>query len=433
MNATVFPSEISGRITAPPSKSFAHRLIIAACLSCLSSGGERTVKNVGDSADVSATAAAVRALGADCELVSGEFRVFGFKPVAEAVVCCGESGSTLRFLTPVAAALGVNATFTGSERLMQRPIEPLIGAIKAHGVTVSRPNVEKTALSATKALKISGRLGGGKFTTDGTVSSQFVTGLLLALPLTGEACEIEITGENVGKPYIGITLSVLKDCGVSVKRTGKGFFIAKGQKYSLPRETLCEGDWSGAAFPLAAGALKGSVLIDGLNLNSLQGDRKIIDVLRAFGADVCVKDGAVCVSRPENGVLDAVEVDCADYPDLAQVISVVAAFANGKTALKGTQNLVYKESDRSAAIINVLSSAKINARTDGKTIVVTGGKPCGFTADGCGDHRTVMAAAVLACGACGAGEILGADTVKKSYPDFFGHLIKLGGKVNVDI
>lgn len=416
MNARIIPSRLSGTIVAPPSKSYAHRLTIAACLS----GGNRTVKNVGGSKDVIATANALKSLGADCVIENGDFTVRGFSPAKTAVVNCDESGSTLRFLIPVAAALGVNATFTGTEKLLSRPCGALADCLKSHGVRVD-------------GFNFNGKPRGGTFVVDGGVSSQYVTGLLLALPLLGEDCEIVITGERVSKPYTDVTLSVMRKSGVEVSETPNGYFIAGGQNYRLPNTVETEGDWSGAAFALTGGAIGGAVTMKGLNANSLQGDMQILDVLREFGATVVFNCDGVTVKKPENGKLKPINLNCENIPDLVQIISVAAAFADGESVFYGVKNLKYKESDRISAITGMLNAAQIKASFDGESIRVVGGEPKGFAFDSGNDHRTAMSAAILAAYATGESVVACAEAVKKSYPAFYEDYGKLGGSCDVNL
>lgn len=415
MTVKITPFALCGSIQAPPSKSFAHRLMIAACFS----GGKRKVLSVGESKDVFATADVLRSLGANCKIENGDFYTDGFSLNKGCSVDCGESGSTLRFLIPVAAALGADARFTGTEKLLSRPCGALLECLAKQGVKEEN-------------FSFNGKLCGGRFYIDASVSSQYVTGLLLAAPLVGEDCEIVIGGKEASRPYIAITLSVLKESGIEVKSTANGFFIKGGQKYSLPPVTKTEGDWSGAAFALTAGAVGGRVTVTGLNPQSAQGDKKILKILESFGAKVSVKENAVSVEAPING-LNGITVNCEDVPDLAQIVSVAAAFAKGKTLLTGTENLKYKESDRTNAIISTLSAAGIKAETDGKSIVICGGKPHGFTTDSGNDHRTAMSAAVLAFYAEGCSVIERAEAVSKSYPRFFEDAIAAGGKIDVCI
>lgn len=411
MKVRITPFSASGEITAPPSKSFAHRYLIAAFLS----GKKCTVKGVGNSDDVLATIGALKSLGGKIELRDEDAIVSGRKSVENVKVDCAESGSTLRFLMPVAAALGVSATFTGSERLMERPIEDLARAVKGRGAEIS-------------GHKVSGQLQCGRYYLDASLSSQYVSGMLFALSALNGESEIIISGDKVSKGYIDVTLSVLKEFGVKAVETPAGYRISGG--YNPPDSATVEGDWSGAAFPLAIGALTGSVTVNNLKYPTLQADGAIVNVLERFGAKVFAGENSV---RVERGELRGVEIiDCENFPDIAQVICSVAAFSKGKTRLTGVNRLKIKESDRIAAIINTLKRCGISAEYDGKTLSVFGGRPKGNAFHGGGDHRTVMSAAVIAAAADGVSEITDAERCAKSYPDFFSDLKSLGGKVDVN-
>lgn len=412
MKVNVTPFNAYGKVTAPPSKSYAHRYIIAAFLS----GKLCRIKNAGFSDDVSATVNAVKSLGGIIEREGDDIVVSGRKPVRQAVVDCAESGSTMRFLMPVAAALGINAEFTGSERLISRPIESLAVALKGHGANI-------------EGHKVFGKLRNGVFYLDASLSSQFVSGLMFALSaLTGES-EIVLTGNLVSKGYIDVTVSVLREFGVKIEETPTGYKVVGG--YRPPEEAIVEGDWSGAAFMLAIGALTGKATVKNLRYPTLQADGAIVEILRRFGANIVIESDGVTA---EKGALCGVDgIDVENCPDIAQVICSVAAFANGTTRLTGIKRLKVKESDRIAAIINTLKACGINSETDGETLTVYGGQPCGGTFDGGKDHRTAMSAAVVAAAASGSSTIDGAECCAKSYPDFFEDMKLLGGKFDVVI
>ena len=412
MNVMLTPHELKGKTVAPSSKSYAHRYIIAACLS----GKKTLIKNVGFSEDVLATIRCMKAMGADCELTSGCLKVKSFSPRKNAVLDCGESGSTLRFLLPIAAALGVNATFIGSEKLLSRPLSALKETLINHGITFD-------------GFKISGRLSGDKFTVDGSVSSQYVTGLLFALAILERECELEIVGNKVSGGYVNITLDVLKNCGIKITETKIGYKIFPS-KFLPNNKITIEGDYSGAAFMLSAGAIKNKVCVKGLNACSKQGDRKIIDILSKFGASVKLGKSSISVRKNE---LNAITYDCEDVPDLVQIISVVAAFSKGETVLKNVGRLKYKESDRIKAITDMLGSAKIDCYLVENDLHIIGGFPCGGKFFSNNDHRTAMSSTILACYASGNSIIEDAGAVKKSYPDFYSDLKSLGGKFDVDI
>lgn len=412
MKVKLAPFNAAGTVFAPPSKSFAHRYIIAAFLS----GKKCVIENAGGSDDVNATIGALKSLGGIIERKGETVIVSGRSPVVHAVVDCKESGSTLRFLLPIAAALGIDAFFTGSGRLMFRPIDDLARSIEGHGAVISGHETR-------------GKLKSGVYYLDASLSSQFVTGLLFALSATEGESEIVLKGEKVSKGYIDITLSVLKEFGVKIEETATGYNVSGG--YNPPEKVTVEGDWSGAAFPLAIGALTGCVTVKNLKYPTLQSDGAIVEILRKFGAEVSVSGDAVTVKKSALNGIDG--INCQDFPDIAQVICSVAAFANGKTQLTGVNRLKIKESDRIAAIINTLESCGIQAEYNGNALTVHGGTPKGGTFDGGKDHRTVMSAAVIGAAADGVSTITQAEYCAKSYPDFFEDIKRLGGKADVCI
>lgn len=448
MKAIIKPSKINGEITAPPSKSFAQRLMICAFLS-----GGGVVKNVGFSDDVICIANALKMLGADCEITNNNFVVKNGittnctkNPVVNNTVTtrgvdvmddvtttggvvtsaitirkvkvnCGDSGATLRFLLPIVAALGIDTQFTGSDRLLSRPHSMLIDTLILHGVTVEN-------------YHITGNLKGGTFVIDGSVSSQYITGLLFALPLLNKDSEIVIKGEIVSKPYIDMTLSVLKMFGIEVVKTENGFFVPCRQRYITSKNLVVEGDWSGAAVMLSIGALCGEVAVKGLNNNSYQGDKKIVDILKQFGAEVLIDKDKITAKKTKCKLV-AKAIDCKDIIDLAQIIAVLAACASGKSIIKNIGNLKYKESDRGTSIIKMLSLVGISAIMCGNDIKIIGGDIMATDFDGDNDHRSVMAQTVLALASNGESVITGVECVKKSYPTFFDDIVKVGGNCNV--
>lgn len=428
MEVKITPTRLCGTIEAPPSKSYLHRLIIAAFLS----GGETKIRTGELSEDAVATLGAVKSLGAEI-IYEGEFvtvkRNADFAPKTPVIVFCGESGSTLRFLMPVAAALGIFAEFTGSGRLCMRPVEALERCMNGF---------QKTA----DGRRITGKLVAGDYVLDGSVSSQYVTGMLFALSFLGGG-SLTVLGKEVSRGYVDITLEVLKKFGVKIEKSGATFRIKSGFTANNG-EVSPEGDWSGAAFLLSLGAVSGEVAVKGLAFPSEQGDSEIVRILQKFGAETeVVRDDSrkkdadnsrTTVIKVKAKKLNGITVDLENVPDLAQTIAAVAAFANGKTELKSADRLRLKESDRINAIITTLGAAGIKAEYSlaaGGTITVYGGKPVGAKFSGGGDHRTVMSAAVLAAGAEGVSFISGAEAVAKSYPEFFNDLKRLGGKADV--
>ena len=411
MNVNLSPCFLSGKVEAPASKSFAHRILIGAYLS----GEKIKINGIGNSEDVLVTLSALKTFGAKV-IKGGNYVIIerGCLPTEKVEIDCKESGSSLRFLLPVASALGIKATFTGCGRLLQRPITPLTDCLNKGGAEIN-------------GLTVNGRLQSGIYKVDGGISSQYITGLIFALSVIGG--EIAIKGELVSKPYVDITLSVLKDMGVKIQKTQNGYKIQAGYN-PTQKEINVEGDWSGASFLLSAGAINGEVSVSGLNLNSTQGDRNIVEILKNFGAIVIEDNNKITVKKAP---LKAIELDCQNIPDLVKIIAVVGAYANGKTIIKNVSRLKIKESDRIQAVINTLKSAKIKAEYVGEDLIIYGGTPVGATFDGGKDHRTVMSSTILALGAEGCSEILGAEYHKKSYPSFFEDVKKLGGILRVDI
>lgn len=414
MIAHVSRSDYFGDVAAVPSKSQAHRLLIAAALK----KGRTVVRGVGDSDDVNATIRCLNALGASIDKVRDDAVVFGIGKVrVGGILDAGESGSTLRFLLPVSAALGAECAFTGRGRLLQRPNAALCAALNKNGAT-------------TDGVTVKGRLKPGDYTIDATVSSQYISGLLFALPLLDGDSRILFSGDPVSKNYIDMTVEVLTLAGIRYKRIRKGFAIPGRQEYRLPDEVTCEGDWSGAAFMLAAGALGKMASVRGLNVASLQGDRRILDVLRSSGAQITEKGDRIEV-RSDKKI--PFEVDLQNIPDLAPVLAALAATLPGKSRLKSVSRLQIKESDRLAAIQEMLHAAGIDSKKEKDDLVIFGGKPLCGRFDGKNDHRMVMSSVLLA-GVCeGESVVTDAEAVKKSYPDFFDDYAKIGGICHVEM
>ena len=405
------PFVCGGAINAPPSKSAAHRELIAACLA----GGGK-VTNIGDSVDVLTTLNALKEMGASITLQKDMVQFGEFYAVDDCIIDCKESGSTLRFLLPLCCVFGIKAEFIGSPRLIkERPSQALIDVLNERGAYISD-------------MRVNNRIMGGKYVVDGSVSSQFVTGLLFALSACKEDSTLTVLGKKVSGSYVDMTLKTLSSHGIEVKSIENGFAIKGGQKF-LPKDVVVEGDWSSAAFPLCFAAISGEVEIFGLDPSSTQGDKKILDVLRLFGADVEVGKSV----KVRKNRLRGVEISLEDIPDLAQIIAVVAAYAEGESRLCDLSRLAFKESDRFQEILSALTTAGIQCSKEGDDIIVKGGRPHGGRFDCAPDHRSVMSAAVLAACASSPSEIAHYDAVSKSYPSFFEDMIKIGGMNNVKI
>ena len=413
MNAVVSPGARAGLVRVPASKSRAHRLLICAALSA----EPCTVVCGTLSEDILATIRCLRTLGAGIDIgPEGRLSVTPLIPSpGEKLLLCGESGSTLRFLLPVTGALGLDAVFRREGRLAQRPLAPLDAELTAHGMRLEDRGSD---------LLCSGQLRPGGYSLPGNVSSQYISGLLMALPLLGSPSELEVTGPVESSGYIDMTLDALSLAGAAPQISGSRYFIPASGLFSMPRETVTEGDWSGAAFFLCMGALSPSgVTVTGLDLSSRQGDRAILDVLKSFGAAVDPSDGGVTVRR---GHLTGQTVDARMIPDLIPAVAALAACAEGVTHIINAGRLRLKESDRLATTAAMIASlgGSVLETEDGLTIRGISSLD-GGTAGSAGDHRIAMAAAVAACACAGSVTVTDAECVAKSYPGFWEDLKRL--------
>ena len=408
----------NGTVNVPPSKSDVHRAIICAAMA----NGVSRISPVALSNDIKATIGCIKALGADAALENNVLTVDGTNMYKNktALLDCGESGSTLRFFIPIAAVGNVNATFVGKGKLPQRPIGIFTEALPKAGT------VCKT--EGGLPLEIKGQLKSGIFEIPGNVSSQFITGLLLALPILEGDSEIVLTSplESVG--YIAMTIRTMKQFGVNIDTTENGWHIKGGQTYKSCNYTT-DGDWSQAAFFMVLGAIGGKVTVKGVAKDSTQGDKKCAEILAEFGAKVTQRDNEVTV---EKGDLKAITIDASQIPDLVPVLSVCAAFAEGTTKIINAERLRIKECDRLKATAELLNNlgGKVKELSDG--LEITGVSSLkGGNVNGYNDHRIVMSAAV--CAARSDEDITAtfAMSINKSYPDFYIDYNSIGGKANV--
>lgn len=417
MIATISPAQLGGTVSAIASKSDAHRLLILAALS----RGETHLMLERRSEDIDATIHCLRALGAAIEILPDSVLVRGIERVNEnPLLDCGESGSTFRFLLPVAAALCENARFTGGGRLPERPIGELMAVMQAHGVAFSAERLP---------FSIGGRLTGGSFSLPGNVSSQYLTGLLLALPLLTQDSEITLTTHLESAAYVDITLHALNRFGARVDVNGTRYTVSGGQTIQSPGKLRVDGDWSNAAFFLAAGALGKQVVITGLDLDSPQGDKAILNCLRKFGAGVEATTETVTVSPAK---LIGCTIDVSETPDLLPILAVLGACASGETRLVNAARLRLKESDRLSSVSTMLRTLGSRVKELPEALVITGGRLTGGTVDSCRDHRIAMSAAIASICCEKSVTILGADAVKKSYPSFYTDFNRLGGLATCD-
>jgi len=418
----IFPAQLNGAVNAIPSKSQAHRALICAALA----DKPTRVECNGESEDILATAACLSALGAGIERESGTYVVRPLNRGREgngdiATLPCGESGSTFRFMLPIVCALGRKVCFTRKGRLPERPLSPLYEELVSHGAELSP--------QGSVPFYADGRLTPGRYSLDAGVSSQFISGLLFALPLLDGDSELSLTGNMESFPYIELTMAMLKEFGVKADFSGGAFSIPGGQTYRSSGVMHVDGDWSNAAFWLGAGAIGScGVTCAALNLQSRQGDRAILDLLARFGARVEGNGSAVTVS---GGKLQGMEIDARDIPDLVPILAVIAAAADGTTVIRNAGRLRTKESDRLAAVSAMLRGlgADVSETEDG--LIIHGGAAFkGGEVLSYGDHRIAMAAAIAATVCARPVVIRGAQAVNKSYPGFFDDLRLLGGSVD---
>lgn len=391
-------SILQGEVVIPPSKSAAHRALVC---SFLAGGG--TVKPIINSNDMRATVGVIDALKHN-----------------EKELNCIESGSTMRFMIPVAAALGRAVTFVGEGSLLSRTLGEYMELLPQHNVQVKS--------NGFLPLEISGKLTNGSYEVNGNVSSQYITGLLLALANADGDSAVILKTPLQSKPYVDMTVKVMADFGVTVTETEFGYLIHGNQKFKQLDYTV-EGDWSQAAFFLVAGALGGKVMVKGLDIHSTQGDREIINVLKKFGAKVTFDD---TTATAEKSRLTGTDINAENIPDLVPIISVLAAFAEGKTVIYGAERLRYKESNRIESVVTNLKLMGVDAEETPDGIVINGGnKLVGNALRGFNDHRIVMAFSVAGLFAEGKTTIDDAMSINKSYPDFFEDYNMLGGRANV--
>ena len=413
MDLTIYPSKLAGEVTPPSSKSQAHRALIAAALG----GGISTISNLADSQDIQATRRCLSALGALVEdLGPGILRVHGLgNSIPQAgpfpTLDCGESGSTLRFLIPAALLVQGGAAFTGRGRLMERPLAPYETLFREKGIGWGLENGVLTLDSGRGYDRLA--LDPGEYRLPGNVSSQFITGLLFVLPLLEGDSDLVLTSPLESRGYVDLTLDVLNKFGVTVDPRENGFHVPGGQKYRAG-DLAIEADWSQAAFWYAANHLGGQVDIRGLDQSTRQGDREV--------AAYCRK-----LARPGE-----VELDVSQCPDLVPPLAAIAAVRAGTTRLTNAARLRMKESDRLASVTRALRAmgGQVEEHIDALTIHGVERLPGGGAVDCANDHRIAMMAAVCAASAGAPVKLLGAECVKKSYPEFWTHFQSLGGELH---
>ena len=427
MNTQLLFPRLGGTVRAPSSKSEAHRALICAALSALYGGGNtvRRIRCTDLNEDIEATVRCLSALGSDIQRTGEDFLVTPITALpTEAVLDCGESGSTLRFLLPVCCALGATenahegftVSLAGHGRLPERPLSPLYEELVAHGASLSP--------MGSNPLVVRGKLQAGTYAINGGVSSQFISGLLFALPLLQGNSHLTVTDKAESVPYIDMTLDAIARVTKAVEGALPAFsIVGRNMVTTIPDGMPTPpvgGDWSGAAFFLAAGLLTpegGSVTVEGVDVNSRQGDRAIIDVLTRMGGRFDVRERSVVAHASR---LHGCDIDATQIPDLAPILAVAASIAEGDTTITGAARLRLKESDRLATVSAMLKAlgGDVTETEDG---LIIHGKPTlqGGVVDAAGDHRIAMSAAIAATVCQGAVTVCGAEAVAKSYPAFW--------------
>jgi 3-phosphoshikimate 1-carboxyvinyltransferase len=421
----ITPSSVTGEVSAPPSKSYTHRAVILASLAA----GESVIESPLLSDDTLYTVNACRSLGADIELESDRLKINGTGGQIRVAasggrIFAGNSGSTIRMVAPLAALSQSKVVFDGDSRLRQRPVGDLLSALESLGA-----NARSLENNGCPPIEIrGGKLSGGEVTVSGGVSSQHISALLMIAPYTEKGLKIKVTDELRSKPYIDITLNIMREFGVDAANKDYKEFLVKGGHIYKGKRYRMEGDYSSAAYFLAAGAIGGKpVTVKNLKAGSAQGDKSLLNILSTMGCPVVHQKEQVMVYRRDE--LKGVTIDMGDYPDLVQTVAVVAAYARGKTEMTNIGHLRLKETDRLNDTAAELAKMGIRVDVTDNSLVIYGGKPRGAEIEAHNDHRMAMSLAIAALFAEGDSIINGAEAVSKSYPRFFSDLAGLGAKI----
>ncbi len=422
----IIPSSLKGNINIPPSKSLSHRAIICAALG----NGISSIENIIFSEDILATLEGMKTFGMeviDIEtnketsrsniIIKGK----GYIEKLGEIIDCRESGSTLRFLIPCACLLGENITFIGKGKLAERPLTTYYKIFDSQGIKYSNHD-------GRLPLNIEGILKTGKYELEGNVSSQFITGLMFALPLLNEDSTIEITTELESKGYIDLTLDVLRKFSIDIKNEDYNRFYVTGNQRYTPTDYKVEGDYSQAAFWIVAGALNGDITLKDLNSKSLQGDKVILNIATKMGANILYEEENIksATSQTKGTVIDA-----SQCPDLVPILAVLGALSKGNTKIVNAQRVRIKESDRLKAIASELNKIGANIAETPDGLDITGVDALnGGVVDSWNDHRIAMALAVAATRCKEPLTLKNSSAVNKSYPEFWQDFVKLGGVID---
>lgn len=418
MKIKINPKSLKGNIMIPASKSLCHRAIICAGLS----QGESTISNIMFSKDIQATCNAMKALGVGIVIDKHRVKVSGKSSslVKEKNINCNESGSTLRFMIPIVATLGQTFTFNGEGKLVERPLDDYYKIFE-------EKNIDYINNEGKLPLTIKGRLTPSEYKIRGDVSSQFITGLLFALPLLDGDSKITITTELESKGYVDLTIDMLNKFSIAIENRNYKEFIIKGNQQYKARDYDVEGDFSQVAFWLVAGLLGCDISCGGMNISSIQGDRDILDIIKLMGGNIEISDSWIrSIPKETKGAI----IDAKDVPDLVPVLAVLASLSKGKTKIINASRLRFKESDRLKAISEELSKIGANIKETEDGLIINGVESLkGGEVSSWNDHRIAMALAVASVRCTEPLIIDGAESVSKSYPNFWTHFKELGGDI----
>jgi 3-phosphoshikimate 1-carboxyvinyltransferase len=415
MERCLEPSAIKGTLKAPASKSMTQRAIAAALLA----DGQSIIHNPSYCDDSLAAMSIAVGLGARVEPQVNELKINGSAVLKEPKLNCGESGLAIRMFSPIAALYPAEIKMVGANSLKKRPMFMIEEALNQLGVKC-------TSSGGFLPLTIEGPIVGGHCEIDGSISSQLLTGLLMALPLAAGNSEIRVNNLK-SKPYIDMTIQILKSFGISVENRDYSLFRIQGNQKYIPQSYTVEGDWSGGAFLLVAGAINGQLCVRGLRSDSMQSDKLIVNALENAGAHIISGENQIEITRSE---LKAFEFDATESPDLFPPLVALASYCEGISTIKGVSRLIYKESDRAKALQEEFSKMGIKIEINDDLMFVIGGKPQGARVESHDDHRIAMAIAVASLGATAKVSIRDSQCVAKSYPGFFDDLRRVGAVVH---
>jgi 3-phosphoshikimate 1-carboxyvinyltransferase len=409
------PSALKGIIKAPASKSMTQRAIAAALLA----DGQSIIHNPSYCDDSLAAMSIAVGLGARVEPQVNELKIIGSAILKEPKLNCGESGLAIRMFSPIAALYPAEITMVGANSLKKRPMFMIEEALNQLGVKC-------TSSGGFLPLTIQGPIVGGHCEIDGSVSSQLLTGLLMALPLAAKNSEIKVNTLK-SKPYIDMTIQILKSFGITVENNNYSFFNVPGNQKYIPQSYTVEGDWSGGAFLLVAAAINGQLCVKGLRKDSMQSDVSIIGALENAGVHMIIGEDQIEITKSE---LKAFEFDAVESPDLFPPLVALASYCKGISAIKGVSRLIFKESNRAKVLKEEFGKMNVKIEINNDLMYITGGRPHGGRVESHDDHRIAMALAVSSLGATGRVSIRDSQCVAKSYPCFFDDLRHLGAVVH---